>query len=225
MNMNNYKDKPPFLDISQKNLDRMFEVLEIVVNELELQTLNRLKGNRIPWRIFKPHPPTRVISILQKLNNQVFPSIILNDNPEWIKLQVEISGNLDDVKRDLEENLILSMDSNRLKGLIDKQNLIKDKLSSGHVNELLELIPERNRKYKFIRKIACAFVEESRVDNWKLASCLNPTFQGRKFRKSDYTSKNDPKIKNRIKTLNDLWKSLGKKVTLYKGTYSELVTI
>ncbi len=40
-------------EISHKNRIRICEILEIIIDELELQVLNRIKGNEIPWNTFK----------------------------------------------------------------------------------------------------------------------------------------------------------------------------
>ena len=77
--------------LSVKNRARVVDILEVLINELEIQQLNRLSGNRISWNYFKPHSSQVVISALEFLNNQ-YKNLysILNIDKIWLKIQDEI---------------------------------------------------------------------------------------------------------------------------------------
>lgn len=79
-------------NISSKNRIRVADILEIIVDELELQTLNRIKGNDIPWNYFQRlgYLPNTVQVFLKFLKNEYKAKFIIwNCEKEWLRLYVE----------------------------------------------------------------------------------------------------------------------------------------
>lgn len=85
-----------FLDkVSPKNTTRIADILEIVVNELELQQLNRLKGNLIPWEYFyeRGFSQTTVLAVLATIKEKFGDMYkVWNDNQEFIEGQLKFFG-------------------------------------------------------------------------------------------------------------------------------------
>lgn len=77
---------------SSRNLIRFVNILEIIVDELELQMLNQVKGNDIPWRYFQRlgYFPNTVLAFLKLLKNGYQANFIVwNGEKEWLRLHLE----------------------------------------------------------------------------------------------------------------------------------------
>lgn len=77
-------------NISPKNATRAAEILEVIVNELELQKLNRLKGNHIPWKYLLPYSQTTVLSVVNYfLNEEKGFQPVWGDNEKLVELYIK----------------------------------------------------------------------------------------------------------------------------------------
>lgn len=102
--------------------------------------------------------------------------------------------------------------------------------ASKYTLKLLDLIP-KSRKYKAVKRMVKVFIRyKGKVQNFKLAQCIEPTVQSnrmtkRKLSKTDYLSKNrkyNNKIKNRFRTINKLFGSdVG--ITKFDSEFSRLL--
>lgn len=87
-------------DFSKENLDKIKKVLKIILDELELQHINRLNGNRISIKKFEKEgfiydEITSLIGGINKLDNEPVIKLLnktLADNYQLIKMQQPFQG-------------------------------------------------------------------------------------------------------------------------------------
>ena len=156
-------------ELSTENLERIQKVLKIILDELELQEINRLAGNKIPLKRFEKEDIfyEEVVSILNTINKEEKKSVleVLNESLEDDELKDWDNSfkSLKELERFENERIGLKFLGFSKKDL--KENII---LIIKNLNRLKEIKEEIDRKLKEVAKIRAKeirrqFEEEERI--------------------------------------------------------------
>jgi len=154
-------------NLSQENLERIQRILKIILDELEIQDINRLAGNKILIKKFEKEGIfyEEVISILNKINNEREKPIleVLNESIDYQELR---SGELSELERLENENIGMKfLDISRED--LDKNIILRPK----NLN-LINILREnkegidgelKKRAEAYAKEIRRAFKEEERI--------------------------------------------------------------
>lgn len=160
-------------NLSMENLERIQKVLKIILDELEIQEINELVGNKIPLRKFEKEDIfyDEVISILNKINNEgekpvleISNVLLYEGSKDWDNIQKSLKELerfenekiglefLGFSKKDLKENIILRIESlsglKEIKENVDKKLANDEVFEQEHKNAILEALTKRVEKSK-----------------------------------------------------------------------------
>jgi len=142
-------------EFSIENLKKIQKVLKIILDELEIQEINRLTGNKILLKRFEKEGIfyEEIVSILNKVNNEREKPIleVLNESIDYQELR---SGEFSELERLENENIGLEFSDFSKKDL--KENII---LRIENLNGLKEIKEKIDKKLK---EVAITRVEEIR---------------------------------------------------------------
>lgn len=153
-------NKPPksyFFDLSLENLIKIQKVIKIILDELELQDVNRLAGNKIPLKNFTSEGITYedVVHIIKKINDWAGRDIIFladksaflnirDELRELTEMENELIGIKDLVfsKKDFEKNIIiLSIDLDETRNI---KNELDKKINKNAPNTIMDFDKEKS---------------------------------------------------------------------------------
>lgn len=171
-------------------------------------------------------------NILKVVGN---PSLTIDAKRELIEIKEEQAKQLLDQKIELgwtnrrADNLILiefqKLKEGITKGEFDQQYNLSGQPESDKLGRFSSEIPENDKQYKHLRKIAELFDKRDKIENYLLAQCIKPTIRnGSKYTKlskslyQQHKASYDKQIKNRFRTFNRFLKPLGYKVKFRSKT-------
>lgn len=212
------------------NLIRISKILRIILNELELQQLNRIAGNRISWNYFSEFAHNTVLSVLNVINKEYGDTFVVwNGNDKIYECHAsiamalvadifkypgqdhdyekDIQEKLRPFQQDLSENLILTISYQQLEKLKGIVTLLEEQRGS---------VQPKRKDYTYVDGVLSLI----RIDNTfcpplNLSNCpaLKPVFECflYLFEDTGKTSFDREEILKKYKELNKVeieWESL-----------------